>query len=83
VGNPAIVFHDAVRALDAGDLEGLEALLDDHPWLVRYRCCSGRWYEDGYFAGATLLHHVAGNPDRGSPLPRARCSVASRGPSST
>lgn len=32
------IFRNAVQALDAGDIERLEKLLDEHPWLVRYRC---------------------------------------------
>src|ERR1035438_1227721 len=32
-----ILFRNAVKALDSGDLPRLEALLDDHPSLVRYR----------------------------------------------
>ncbi len=63
-----LVFRSAVQALDAGDLVQLEALLDQHPALVRYHCHRGAWYEAGYFAGATLLHHIAGNPIR-CPLP--------------
>lgn len=66
--DPDSAFRDAVRALDAGDLPRLGALLDEHPDLIHHRCRTGEWYEDGYFAGATLLHHVAGNPDR-APLP--------------
>jgi hypothetical protein len=62
------IFQNAVGALDAGDIGALEKLLDEHPWLVRYECRKGELYEDGYFAGATLLHHVAGNPNR-CPLP--------------
>jgi hypothetical protein len=64
-----LLFRQAVKALDAGDLPRLAALLDEQPALIRYRCRSGAPYEEGYFAGATLLHHLAGNPDRG-PLPR-------------
>lgn len=63
-----LLFRRAVAAFDAGDGERLAALLDAAPSLVRYRCRLGEWYEEGYFAGATLLEHVAGNPDRG-PLP--------------
>jgi hypothetical protein len=62
------MFRDAVQALDSGDLPRLEVLLDDHTWLGRYRCHTGAGYEQGYFAGATLLYHIAGNPDRG-PIP--------------
>jgi hypothetical protein len=64
-----LLFRNAVAALDAGDLPRLGAILDENPRLVRHRCRTGEPYEDGYFAGATLLHHLAGNPDRG-PLPR-------------
>ena len=61
-------FHDAVEALDAGDIKRLEQMLDEHPWLVQYECRKGELYEEGYFAGATLLNHIAGNPNRG-PIP--------------
>jgi hypothetical protein len=63
-----LLFRDAVQALDSGDIQKLEALLDKHPWLVRYHCHKGKWYEEGYFAGATLLNHIAGNPIR-VPIP--------------
>jgi hypothetical protein len=62
------LFQTAVTALDAGDLQGLESLLRQNPSLVDDRGQVGEWYEEGYFAGATLLHHVAGNPIR-CPLP--------------
>jgi len=61
-------FRNAVEALDSGDLPRLEKLLADHPFLIRYQCHIGAWYETGYFACATLLYHIAGNPDRG-PIP--------------
>jgi ankyrin repeat protein len=70
-----LLFRNAVEALDSGDVPRLEALLNAHPALIRYRCRIGEWYENGYFAGATLLYHVAGNPDRG-PLPRNILDVA-------
>ena len=62
------IFRDAVAALDSGDLPALSALLQKYPVLTRYRCRHGEWYEQGYFKGAMLLHHVAGNPIR-HPLP--------------
>jgi hypothetical protein len=58
------IFCGAVEALCGGDIERLETLLDQHPWLVDYRCRKGEPYEEGYFAGATLLNHIAGNPSR-------------------
>lgn len=63
-----LVFRDALSALDAGDTGRLEQQLHDFAWLGRYSCRVGDLYEHGYFAGARLLWHVAGNPDRG-PLP--------------
>jgi hypothetical protein len=63
-----LLFRNAVRALDAGDLATLEGLLRQHPSLVRYRCRRGEWYDAGYFHGAQLLHHIAANPIR-QPLP--------------
>jgi hypothetical protein len=62
------LFRQAVTALDAGNLTHLDRLLCTHPWLIRHRQRIGTWYDSGYFAGATLLHHVAGNPIR-CPLP--------------
>ena len=62
------LFLDAVQALDSGNIERLETLLDEHPWLISYRCYKGEQYEEGYFSGATLLHHIAGNPNR-CPIP--------------
>jgi ankyrin repeat protein len=53
-------FEEAVAALDAGDLPKLRRLLKTHPDLVRARGYLNPPY--GYFTGATLLHHVAGNP---------------------
>ena len=63
-----LVFRDAVQALDAGNIERLEPVLDEHPWLVSYKCYKGEPYEEGYISGATLLNHIAGNPDR-CPIP--------------
>jgi hypothetical protein len=68
-------FRNAVAALDAGDLSRLETLVDAHPSLLRYECRVGEWYEDGYFAGATLLMHIAGNPIR-APLPSIILEIA-------
>ncbi|BDI28807.1 hypothetical protein CCAX7_008580 [Capsulimonas corticalis] len=62
-----LLFQQGVGALDAGDLPKLEALLNKYPALIRYHCHHGE-YAQGYFAGATLLHHIAGNPIR-CPIP--------------
>lgn len=53
-------FAAALAALDAGDVNRLRALLAADPSLVHARTNLERPY--GYFSGATLLHHVAGNP---------------------
>ena len=60
-------FDAALAALDAGDVDGLRGLLAADPSLAHARANLDPPY--GYFTGATLLHHVAGNPDRGRPLP--------------
>jgi ankyrin repeat protein len=60
-------FAGALAAFDAGDRERLRALLQADPSLVHAR---GHLEPPvGYFSGAQLLHHVAGNPLR-SPLPK-------------
>jgi len=56
-------FGEALVALDTGDLETLRALVASDPALVHARTNLDESH--GYFMGATLLHHVAGNPDRG------------------
>jgi ankyrin repeat protein len=60
-------FDDALKALESGDIDALRALLAAHPELARARTnLDPKW---GYFAGATLLHHVAWNPGRESKVP--------------
>lgn len=59
-------FREAVDAIDAGDLSGLERLLAAHPELVRDRLDCG----EGYFRQPYLLWFVAGNPIRNGRLPR-------------
>ena len=60
-------FDAALAAQDAGDVDRLRALLAADPSLVHARTNLDPPY--GYFSGATLLHHVAGNPYRDRPLP--------------
>jgi ankyrin repeat protein len=67
-------FADALAALDAGDVERLRALLGAHPELVQAR--TNLDPRNGYFAGATLLHHVAGNPWRDHKLPANIVDIA-------
>lgn len=67
-------FDDAVRAIDAGDVATLDALLVAHPELVHARTNLEPPY--GYFTGATLLHHVAWNPGRPARVPPNVVDVA-------
>ena len=73
-------FDEAVAAMDAGDVDRLRRLLAADPALVRARTNLDPPFH--YFTGATLLHHVAGNPDRGrldgtrAPLPANSAEIA-------
>jgi hypothetical protein len=59
-------FHRAVELLDAGDVVGLCAHLNQHPNLVRRHVV----FEGGnYFRDPTLLEFVAENPVRHGTLP--------------
>lgn len=53
---------EARALLLRGDVDGLDRLLHREPELVHGRVRSSDPPYDGYFNGATLLHHVAGNP---------------------
>ncbi len=68
-------FDEAVAAMDAGDVDRLRRLLAADPSLVHARTNLAPPFH--YFTAATLLHHVAGNPDRG-PVRRHTSSVASQ-----
>jgi ankyrin repeat protein len=67
-------FDEALAALDAGDVERLRGLLASDPSLVHARTNLEPSY--GYFTGATLLHHAAGNPWRDNPLPANIVEIA-------
>ncbi len=67
-------FDDALAALDAGNVEQLRDLLTSDPSLTHARTNLEPPY--GYFTGATLLHHVAGNPGRDNPLPANIIEIA-------
>ena len=67
-------FEEAVAAIVAGDLRKLTELLDAHPELVKARTNLDPKY--GYFAGATLLHHVAWNPSRRERVPNNIVDIA-------
>ena len=53
-------FDDALAALYAGEIARLRALIAEEPLLLHLRAEARPPL--GYFSGATLLHHVAGNP---------------------
>ncbi|MEO1050421.1 MAG: ankyrin repeat domain-containing protein [Bacteroidota bacterium] len=61
---PEEAYWEALEAIDRGDIEQLAYLLDEYPDLVHVRSNNTKPPYDGYFKGATLLHHVAGNPQR-------------------
>jgi ankyrin repeat protein len=73
-------FDEAVSAMDVGDVERLRSLIASEPALIQARTILEPPY--GYFTGATLLHHVAGNPSRGRlegllpPLPQNSVDIA-------
>jgi peptide-methionine (S)-S-oxide reductase len=72
------VFHQAVSAIDAGDVTTLEHLLATHPELAYERLESpGAWLHekvgsalDGFFQKPYLLWFVAEDPVRNGKLPR-------------
>lgn len=59
---PDAALGEARRLLLAGDQHGLAALFEAHANLLSQRFTTTAPPYDGYFHGATLLHHVAGNP---------------------
>ncbi len=70
-------FREAVAAIDAGDVSGLERLIAAHPALVRERLASpGAWLRDkigdaleAFFQRPYLLWFVAEDPVRHGSLP--------------
>lgn len=77
-------FREAVRAIDAGDVATLAALLEAHPDLVRERLdAPGPWLRDvvgnaldRFFARPYLLWFVAEDPVRNGKLPPNIAAVA-------
>src|SRR5262249_23048411 len=78
------LFREAVTAIDAGDLSGLERILAEHRDLVRIRLESpGAWLRDkvggaldGFFKHPYLLWFVAEDPVRNGKLPGNIAEVA-------
>src|SRR5262245_38844982 len=79
-----VLFCDAVHAVDAGDVAGVNRLLAEHPGLVRARLMSpGAWLRervgdalDGFFQRPYLLWFVAEDPVRNGRLPGNIASIA-------
>jgi len=77
-------FHDAVAAIDAGDVGTLRNLIDGNPALVSERLESpGAWLRekiggavDGFFKRPYLLWFVAEDPVRNGTLPKNIADVA-------
>src|SRR5579884_1649034 len=67
------VFRRAVDLLDAGDVEGLRAHLQDHPELVYQRIVLEG---DAYFRNPSLLDFIAENPIRHGTVPANIVEVA-------
>ena len=68
-------FYKAVEAIDVGDSETLQKLLAEYPKLATARGYFDEYYEYPHFRGATLLHHLAGEPQR-VPLPENAVELA-------
>ncbi|HEX2522651.1 MAG TPA: hypothetical protein VHP35_11045, partial [Terriglobia bacterium] len=72
------LFHQAVSAIDAGEVATLEHIVATHPELVHQRLESpGAWLRekvggaiDGFFQKPYLLWFVAEDPVRNGKLPR-------------
>jgi len=77
-------FREAVTAIGAGNLEGLQSLITAQPELVRERLTSpGAWLRDkvgnaldGFFQRPYLLWFVAEDPVRNGMLPRNIAAIA-------
>ena len=67
-------FDETLSALKNGEIARLNELLAKYPDLIRARTNLQPPY--GYFSGAMLLHHVAGNPGWDRPLPKNIVQVA-------
>lgn len=67
------VFHEAVEAIDNGNIAALQTLINDNPGLVTSRL---QVPAEGYFAHPYLLWFVADNPIRHEKLPPNIVAIA-------
>jgi len=56
-----LLFFQAVQAIDSGDINVLETLVNSNPYLIKNRLVTN---EEGYFIDPYLLWFVADNPIR-------------------
>jgi len=69
-------FKAALRAMEAGDLEGVKRILAEHPYLATARAEEEGWFAGPYFKHPYLLEFVAENPIRTGKLPGNICAIA-------
>lgn len=62
-------FEEAVHAIDRGDLNRLNQIINENPEVVHEKHPTAEEPYSGYFHGATLLHHIAFNPHREQEMP--------------
>jgi peptide-methionine (S)-S-oxide reductase len=64
------IFGAAVKAIQTGDVDGLNALLDRHPDLLKQRAREPDCYSQDYFRDPKLFWFLAFNPIPPMPCPR-------------
>jgi peptide-methionine (S)-S-oxide reductase len=69
-------FKQAVRAIHSGDLEGLRAIVHEHPNLVQDRAMEPDCYPQAYFSNPKLLWFVANNPTLMDKMPLNIATIA-------
>ena len=55
-----VTYDQALTAIKAGDIDAVRTMVRSDPAVLHLRAETTPPL--GYFSGATLLHHVAGNP---------------------
>jgi peptide-methionine (S)-S-oxide reductase len=69
-------FRAAVAAIHAGDVEGLDRMLDAHPELLRERAAEPDCYPRDYFRDPKLFWFIANNPTLMAKVPANIVDVA-------